>query len=87
MPNSEMTADWRVLYRKALFEADPEKALVWIEVASHAIRCRVFELWQFRPSEGRERSELDAAAYFLALLRSMSEKKRAGRRAWRARFS
>ena len=30
MPNSETTADWRELYRDALFEADSEKALVRI---------------------------------------------------------
>ena len=74
MPNSETTTEWRELYRRALFEADSEKTLVWIEVASQAIRCRVCELWQLRPADGRERSELDAAAYFLGLLRSMSEK-------------
>lgn len=41
MPNSETTADWRELYRKALFEADSEKVLVRINLASQAIRCRV----------------------------------------------
>jgi hypothetical protein len=75
MPNNEMTADWRELYREALFEADCDKVLVRIDVANQAIRCRLFELWQLGPADVRERSELDAAAYFLGLLRSMSGRK------------
>lgn len=86
MPNSETTADWRELYRKALFEADSEKVLVRINLASQAIRCRVLELWQLRPANEKERSELDATAHFLALLRSMSEKKQPAQRSARTFF-
>ena len=86
MPNSETTANWRELYRDALFEADSEKALVRIDLASQAIRCRVCELWQLRPAGGRERSELDAPAYFLGLLRSMSQKKQSARGSARMLF-
>ena len=75
MPNNEIAADWRELYREALFEADRDKVPVRIDVASQAIRCRLCELWQLGPTDIRERSELDAAAYFLGLLRSMSGKK------------
>ena len=44
------------------------------------------ELWQLRPADGRERSELDAAAYFLGLLRSMSKKKQSAQSSARMLF-
>ena len=65
-------ADWREQYRQALFEGDPQRVLMRIEEAHEAIRCRVCELWESDATDTRERSELDSAAYFLGLLRTIA---------------
>jgi hypothetical protein len=75
MANSEMNADWRDLYRQAVFEFDSEKFEMRIEAANQAIRCRVCAMWQLGPVDARERSQLDAASYFLGLLRMAGKKK------------
>jgi hypothetical protein len=47
-----------------------------IEAANQAIRFRVCEMWQLGPTDARERSQLDAASYFLGLLRTIAGKKK-----------
>lgn len=67
--------DWREQYRQALFEADPQRVLTRIEEAHQAIRFRICELWDSDAADIRERSELDSAAYFLGLLRTIAANK------------
>jgi hypothetical protein len=66
---------WGELYRRALFEEDRNKLPLSLEQAHQAVQQRVRELW-YSPADGRnvtdkERRELDAAAYYLGLLRSL----------------
>lgn len=72
-------ADWREQYRQALFEADPQRVLTRIEEAHDAIRYRICELWESDETDIRERSELDSAAYFLGLLRTIAANKEKSR--------
>ena len=76
MANAEMNADWRDLYRQALFERDSEKLELRIEAANRAIRSRVCEIWHLGSTDARERSQLDAASYFLGLLRTIAGKQK-----------
>jgi hypothetical protein len=71
----ESKIDWREQYWQALFEADPDRVLMRIEAANEAIRWRICELWELGSVDIRERSQLDSAAYFLGLLRSIAQKK------------
>ncbi|HXJ86967.1 MAG TPA: hypothetical protein VMS18_09140 [Candidatus Binatia bacterium] len=73
---------WAELYRKALFEEDVNKLPSLLEQADQAVQQRIRELW-YSPSSGQsisdhERRQLDAAAYFLGLLRSLEAKKACG---------
>jgi hypothetical protein len=66
---------WGELYRRALFEEDHNKLPVSLEQAHQAVQQRVRELW-YSPTDNqnvtdRERRELDAADYFIRLLRSL----------------
>ena len=70
----ERYANWRQLYREALFEPDPGKLSMRIEQAHDAIRWRRLELWHCGGADVRERSELDATSYFLGLLGNLSGK-------------
>jgi hypothetical protein len=69
---------WSELYRKALFEEDRNKLPFLLEKAYNAVQKRVRELWYSPTAEQkvpeRERRELDAAAYYLGLLRSLEAK-------------
>jgi hypothetical protein len=76
MANAGMDPDWRDVYREALFEPDSEKVLIRIDTANQAIRCRVCGIWQLGRADGQERSQLDAASYFLGLLRTITGKKK-----------
>jgi len=60
---------WRKLYREALTEADPTRVPALIDEASKAIQYRALELWYANSPETKERHDLDAALYFLGLLR------------------
>jgi len=68
---------WSELYRRALFEEDPQNLPSLLEQARQAIQQRARELW-YSPPNGRdvekERRELDAAAYYLEVLRSLEAK-------------
>jgi hypothetical protein len=66
---------WGELYRRALFEEDRNKLPLSLEQAHQAVQQRVRELW-YSPTDNqivtdKERRELDAAAYYLGLLRSL----------------
>ena len=64
---------WGELYRRALFEEDRNKLPVSLEQAHQAVQQRVRELW-YSPTDNqnvKERRELDAADYFIGLLRSL----------------
>ncbi|HET7208924.1 MAG TPA: hypothetical protein VFI95_20265 [Terriglobales bacterium] len=70
---------WAELYRKALFEEDRDKLPALLEQAFQAVQERVRELW-YSPSGAQsvaenERRELDAAAYYLGLLKSLESRK------------
>ena len=73
------TAHWSELYRKALFEEDRSKLPSLLEQADRAVQQRIRELWYSRaPAQKlleKERRELDAAAYYLGLLRSLQARK------------
>ena len=69
---------WTELYRRALFEEDPQKLPVLLEQAHQTVQQRARELW-YSPSRGqevteKERHELDTAAYYLDVLRSLEAK-------------
>ena len=70
---------WSELYRKALFEEDRSKLPSLLEEADRAVQQRLRELWYSRAPAGnvldKERRELDAAAYYLGLLRSLQVRK------------
>jgi hypothetical protein len=75
MTDIEINEHWSELYRRALFEEDRDKLPSLLEQAHRAVQQRVRELW-YSPARGskasgRERRELDAAAYYLDLLRSL----------------
>jgi hypothetical protein len=67
--------NWQQLYRLAVFESDPEKLAMRIEDASKGIRWRICELWDLGTIDSCERTQLDAATYFLGLLRMIAAKK------------
>jgi hypothetical protein len=68
--------NWQQLYRLAVFESDPEKLPLRIEAACEAIRWRISQLWDLGANDSCERSQLDAAIYFLGLLRTFAAKKK-----------
>ena len=70
----ERYANWRQLYRQALFEPDLGKLSMRIEQAHDAIHWRRLQLWHSGGVDVRERSELDAVSYFLGLLGNLSGK-------------
>ena len=74
--------NWTELYRRALFEEDHDKLPALLEQAHQAVQARVRELW-YSPAEcqnmcEKERRELDAAAYYLGLLKSLEARKLSG---------
>jgi hypothetical protein len=71
----EKRADWREMYNLALFETDPAMLPIRIDDARSAIHSRTFELWGLGTADSGERSQLDAASYFLGLLRAIAMKK------------
>jgi len=78
MENYEVNEHWSELYRRALFEEDREKLPFLLDQAYRAVQQRVRELWYSpgrRKVSERERRELDAAAYYLDLLRSLETRK------------
>lgn len=75
----ETNENWAELYRRALFEEDHNKLPSLLEQAHRAVQHRVRELW-YSPARAqriseKERRELDAADYYLGLLRSIETKK------------
>jgi hypothetical protein len=78
MTGIDQNEHWTELYRRALFEEDRDKLPLLLDQAQRAIQERVRELW-YSPTRGqnvseKERRELDAAAYYLAVLRSLEAK-------------
>ena len=75
MVNHRNCEKWAELYQKALFEEDTNQLHVRVEAAQRAIQERAHELWHAssagKPVDVRERNELEAAMYFLKLLRSL----------------
>lgn len=67
--------NWQQLYRLAVFEPDLQKLPTRIDDAHKAIRWRICELWDLGTMDTCERSRLDAALYFLGLLRMIAAKK------------
>ena len=64
---------WAKLYRRVLFEGDRNKLALMLEQAHQAVQRRVREL-RSSPTQdqnGKERRDLDAAAHYLNLLRSL----------------
>jgi hypothetical protein len=64
---------WAKLYRRTLFEGDRNKLPLMLEQAQQAVKRRVRELMSSPPQgeNGKERRDLDAAAHYLGLLRSL----------------
>ena len=67
----EMNEGWSALYKQAIRESDRCLLPARIDEASEAIRRRSRELWYEGAFETMERHELDAALYFLRLLRKV----------------
>jgi hypothetical protein len=85
MSDNENKLHWSELYRQALFEDDQEKLPKLLEVAYKAAQQRVHEIW-YEPAAAErvtaaERRELDAAIYYLGLLRKMEQANAAARMA------
>jgi hypothetical protein len=72
---SKGITQWLALYRRALQESDPAQLTIRITEAQRAIRRRARELWYGEKTDIQERQRLDAASYFLRLLRTMGGKK------------
>jgi hypothetical protein len=82
MAETNKDEHWGELYRKALFEEDRNKLPSLLKRADQAVQERLRELW-YSPERGqsvaeRERRELDAAAYYLGVLRSLEAKNARG---------
>jgi len=78
MSGTNAKEHWAELYRRALFEQDPDKLHPLLEEARRAVQLRVHELW-YSPTYSqdgtdKERRELHAAAYYLDLLQSLETK-------------
>ena len=73
--NIEKGADWREIYNLALFETNPVMLSIRKEDARSVVRSRILELWGSGTIDIDERSQLDAALYFLGLLRAIAMKK------------
>lgn len=79
MITTKQNAHWAELYRRALFEDDHDKLPLLLEEAHQAVHERLRELW-YSPTAPlnvteKELRELDAAAYYLALLKSLEMNK------------
>jgi hypothetical protein len=70
---ASMHADWRDLYRAALFEPDKSKTPIRIADAEKKITDRARELSYSGDHGDLERSELNVASYALVALRSWLE--------------
>ena len=82
MPDNEKKEHWSDLYRQALFEDDHDKLPHLLEVAHRAVQERAHEIWYKTTLEkvtAEERRELDAAIYYLGLLRKMEQANAAAR--------
>jgi hypothetical protein len=76
MAELEKNEHWADLYRQALFEEDNNKLPQMLERAHQAVQQRAHELWcepAGQQATSKERRELDAALYFLGLLRKMEQ--------------
>jgi hypothetical protein len=69
----EKDTDWREHYREVLFQPDPEKLPMAIEVALQAVQRRTAALWDVQPPDRGELTQLAYALYILGLLRAMTE--------------
>jgi hypothetical protein len=81
MTENNRAEHWSELYRQALFEEDRGKLPGLLEVAHKAATERVHQLWYGAPANGdslKERRELDAALYYLGLLRKLDRETRPG---------
>ncbi len=73
MPAIHKKKHWTKLYRRALFEGDRNRLPLMLEQAYQAVQRRVREL-RCSPTHGqnrKERRDLDVAAHYLGLLRSL----------------
>ena len=82
MIENTQNENWTELYRRALFEEDREKLPALLEQAQQAVQARVLQLW-YSPVDSqslseKERRELDAAAYYLGILKSLEARKSSG---------
>ncbi len=75
MANSDRNRNWLALYKDAVSEKDIRKARTRITQAQAAISRRARELWYGGANDTSERHQMDAAAHFLGILRSMGEEK------------
>ena len=71
MTNSDGNQKWLALYREAVLEPDRKKVKTRVAQAQAAIRLRARELWYGGATETTERRQMDAAARFLGVLRSI----------------
>lgn len=67
--------DWQALYRETLLESDSTRLPVLIEQAHRAVLSRALELWYSGSQATKELDELDAALYFLSLLKELRSSK------------
>ncbi len=66
---------WLELYREAILEHDSEVLKKRLALANQAIQKRTLDLWHRGATEVGERERLTAAARYLQILRSLTDKK------------
>jgi hypothetical protein len=75
MPNSDGNQNRLALYREAVLEPDRKKVGTRVARAQAAIALRARKLWYGGGRETTERSQMDAAAHLLGILRLIGEQK------------
>ena len=73
-------SDWQSLYKDAVLNSDQKTMRARIETARAAICSRITQYRQQSTVDISERSKLDSAMYFLAVLNDLLEKKHPRRR-------
>lgn len=68
---SQARTTWPELYRQAILEPDRARLPARIDAAREAIQYRARELWYAETPKTKELRDLDAAIYFLGLLRKL----------------
>jgi len=75
METARKDEGWLELYRETILEHDSELLMHRVVLAQKVIQERMRDLWYQKSPEVAERERLTAAAHYLQILRSLTEKK------------